>query len=181
MKPRAGTGSPMRSRWRSRPSAARSEMKRLSARVRAVWRVLGRSHQLETEMQEEMRFHVEREAERLVREPGLGAQEACRQAYVRFGGVEKFKEEGRDARGRQWLDAISLDTRLGVRMLVKYRGLTVIGGFAMAVAIAISATFFEVITELLSPSLPLEDGARVVALHYSSTNGGDVERRVLHD
>jgi hypothetical protein len=40
---------------------------------------------------------------------------------------------------RRWLDAILLDSRLGVRMLLKHRGLTVVGAFAMAVAIAVGA------------------------------------------
>lgn len=156
-------------------------MKRLPPLVRSAWRVLWRSHQLEADMQDEMRFHVEMEAERLVREHGLAPQEAHRQALVRFGGVEKYKEAGRDARGRQWLDAIALDTRLGVRMLVKYRGLTLVGGFAMAVAIAIGATGFEVISEMLTPALPFEDGERVVAVEYATANPGDAERRVLRD
>ena len=154
-------------------------MKRLWARLRPAWRVLWRSNQLEAEMQQEMRFHLEQEAARLMREHRLGPAEARRLAHVRFGGVEKHKEAARDARGRQWLDAISLDARLGVRMLLKYRGLTLVGGFAMAVAIAIGATFFEVITQVINPALPLADGGRVVALQYSSGDGP--ERRVLHD
>jgi hypothetical protein len=96
--------------------------------LRAVWRALFASHQLEAEMSEEMRFHVEMEAQRLSREHALVPQEAHRQAHLRFGGVEKYKEAARDARGRRWIDAIALDVRLGVRMLVKYRGLTLIGG-----------------------------------------------------
>ena len=128
-----------------------------------------------------MRFHVEMEAERLVREQVLDPQEARRQAHVRFGGLEKYKEQGRDTRGLQWVDAVSLDARLGVRMLVKHRWLTLVGGFAMAVAIAIGATFFEVMTEVLNPALPLEDGERVVALQYATPIPGSPERRVLHD
>ena len=101
--------------------------------------------------------------------------------HVRFGGVEKYKEAGRDARGRQWLDAISLDTRLGVRMLVKYRGLTLVGGFAMAVAIAIGATAFEAFGEMLDPALPLDDGERIVSVQYASADPGSRERAVLHE
>jgi putative ABC transport system permease protein len=154
---------------------------RMLARVRLAWRVLWRSRQLEAEMSDEMRFHVEMEAERLARVEGLDPQEARRQAYVRFGGVEKYKEAGRDARGRQWIDAISTDTRLGVRMLVKYRGLTLIGGFAMAVAIGVGATAFEALSEALTPALPFEQGERVVSLQYSSTNPANRQRHMLHD
>ena len=53
-------------------------MTRIQARVRAVWRV--RSDQLETEMQEEMRSHVEMETDRLMRDYGLDQDEARRQA-----------------------------------------------------------------------------------------------------
>jgi hypothetical protein len=60
------------------------------------------------------------------------------------------------ARGREWIDALSIDTRLGLRMLVKCRGLTVIGGFAMAVAVGIGATMFEALGEVLTQALPLE-------------------------
>ena len=156
-------------------------MKELWRRVRSACRVLWRSRQLDAEMQEEMRLHIAMEAERLVHEQGMGPREAHRQAHIRFGGLEKYKEQGRDERGRQWIDAISLDTRLGVRMLVKYRWLTLVGGFAMTVAIAIGAMFFEVMTEMLNPALPLEDGERVVALQYATAMPGSPERRVLHD
>jgi putative ABC transport system permease protein len=79
------------------------------------------------------------------------------------------------------IDAVALDARLGIRMLVKHRGLTLVGGFAMAVAIAIGATFFEVVTEVLNPALPMEDGERVVSLQYATDSPGNPERRVLHD
>jgi predicted permease len=56
-----------------------------------------------------------------------------------------------------------------------------VGGFAMAVAIAIGATFFEALTQVLDPALPLEDGHQVVGLQYATAVPGSPERRVLHD
>src|SRR5688572_32286138 len=85
------------------------------------WRALLRRGRLDEAMDEEMRFHIDMEDERLVQEQGLDRQEARRRAHVAFGGVEKYKEEGRDTRPLQWLDAMSLDARLGIRMLVKHR------------------------------------------------------------
>ena len=130
-------------------------------------------------MRDEMRLHIEMEAERL-RASGLDPREARRQAHVRFGGVEKFKEEGRDARGLAWLDSVSLDARLGIRMLAKHRWLTVVGGLAMAVAIALGASAFEVISVLLREDLPLPGGDRVVGIQYRSTSSARVDGRVLH-
>src|SRR4030095_2891669 len=101
------------------------------------------------------------EAERLVRALGLAPEEARRQAYVRFGSAERYKAETREARGLFRLDGVLLDARLGARMLVKHRWLTLVGGFAMTVAIAIGAMAFEVIGDLLNTSLPFPDGQRV--------------------
>lgn len=149
--------------------------------LRSTFRALARSRQLETKMQAEMRFHIEMEAERLQREEGLTAEEARRQAHVRFGGLENFKEQGRDARALPWINAISLDARLGVRMLVKYRWLTLVGGFAMAVAIATGAAFYEATSELMNPVLPLPDGGRIVAVRFATDSPGTAERHVLHE
>ena len=79
------------------------------------------------------------------------------------------------------LDAILLDSRFGIRMLVKHRGLTVIGAFAMAVAIAVGATLFEVFSELLHPSLPFAGGDRFIALQFVGSEAGSPVRRVIHD
>jgi hypothetical protein len=51
----------------------------------------------------------------------------------------------------------------------------------MAVAIAIVATGFELIAQVVNPALPVEAGERVVALKQTSTDGGNTERRVVHD
>ena len=138
--------------------------------VRSMWRALWRSDQLDAAMHDEMRFHIDMEAERLIRDLHLDEREARRLAHVAFGGVEKYKEEGRDTRGLRWMDAISLDVRLGARLLIKHRWLTLVGGFAMAMAIAVGATSFEVISEVLNPALPLEEGERVVALQYVTSS-----------
>ena len=59
-----------------------------------------------------------------------------------------------------------LDFKLGFRMLSRYPMLTVVGSLAMAVAIAVGAGTFEVITRVIAPSLPLPGGDRIVGLKY---------------
>ena len=152
----------------------------IGRRLRSVWRALRRSKQLDADMQEEMRLHIQMEAERLRRVEGLDPQEARRRAHVSFGGVEKYKEEGREARGFSWLDSLSLDARLGVRMLAKHRWLTLVGGVAMAVAIAIGASAFIIIGVLLDPALPLPQGDRIVTVKYERTSTGRADQHVLH-
>ena len=83
-----------------------------------------------------MRFHVEMHAERLAKERHLDPAEARRQAYVAFGGVEKWKEAGHDTRGYAMdRHGIAWTARIGLRMLVKHRSLTIIGAFTMTVTI----------------------------------------------
>ena len=62
-------------------------------RARWIWRALLRPDQLDAAMHEEMRFHIEMEAERLVREHGLDRDEARRKAHVAFGGVENSRRK----------------------------------------------------------------------------------------
>src|ERR671930_564567 len=81
--------------------------------------------------------------------------------------------------GLRWLDAIRQDARFGVRMLVKYRGMTIIGAFAMAVAIAVGATTFAAISAMLDPALPFPEGGRVVALNLVDSSTGLPERQVI--
>ena len=131
-------------------------MNSLFARARSFWRGLRRPDQVWAEMDEEMRFHLEMEAERLQRERGLDPVEARRQAAVAFGGVDRYKEAGRDARGLGWLSGLPLDLKLGGRMLVKYPGLTIVGGLAMAFAIWVGAVVFEMVTLIVSDAWRLE-------------------------
>ena len=151
------------------------------ARLRALWRGVARPTQLDAEMDEEMKFHVEMEVDRLIRERRLDPVEARRQAYVAFGGVEKWKEEGRDVRALQWIDHISLDCKLGIRMLIKHPSLTLIGVFSMTVAIAIGATAFELISQFLQRSLPFENGERIVSVEFATERASVPEKAGIHE
>jgi hypothetical protein len=107
---------------------------RVVARARSLWRGLSRRSTVEAEVDEEFRIHLEMRAEDLVR-AGLSPEEARRRARIEFGGVERYKDEGRAARGLEVFDELRfswLDVRLGARMLVRYPGLTVVGVFALA-------------------------------------------------
>jgi predicted permease len=156
-------------------------MKTLFARVRSLWRGLWRPDQLWAEMDEEMRFHVDMEAERLQRERGLDPAEARRRAAAAFGGVEKYREAGRDARGLAWLGGLALDLKLGGRMLAKHPGLTAVGGLAIAFAIWVGVVVFEIVMLIVSPTLPLPEGDRIVQLRNWDVQASEPEPRALHD
>ena len=156
-------------------------VRRTARRLAVYWHILSRRDRVTSEMDEEMRFHVEMQTERLMKEHGLPVEEARRRALVNFGGVEKFKAAGQDVYGLRWLDALGLDLKLGGRMLVKYPGLTVVGGLAMAFAICVGTVIFQVLALLLAPSLPLPAGDRIVEIRNRDVVANNDEPRALYD
>ena len=73
------------------------------------------------------------------------------------------------------------DYKLGLRMLLKYPGLTLAGGLALAVAIGIGAGWYELAGHLLSPTIPLPEGDRLVLIETQNTLTNEAERRVARD
>ena len=74
-----------------------------------------------------------------------------------------------------------LDFKVGLRMLARYPGLTLVGTVAMAVAIALGTTYFEALNKGLNPRLPIPDGDRVVSIHNWDANEFQPEVRSLHE
>ena len=116
----------------------------------------------EAELDEELRFHLEHETARLMREAGLGPREARRQARVDFGGVERFKEEVREARGIRVLDDLGKDVRYGARGLAKNRAFTAVAVISLALGIGVNTAVFSVVDAMLLHPFPYDDPDRLV-------------------
>ncbi|HZD05302.1 MAG TPA: permease prefix domain 1-containing protein, partial [Longimicrobiales bacterium] len=156
----------------------------LGARVRSLWRGIRHRSEVESEMEAEFLHHLELRTEHLMRE-GLSRREAARRARLEFGNVEAVKAEARAARGLRLLDRIGvswLDVKLGVRMLLKYPGLSVVSVAGMAVAIAFGGGWFGFLSAVADTDLPLDEGDRIVALQNTDArNPGNPDRQILHD
>lgn len=74
-----------------------------------------------------------------------------------------------------------LDFKLGLRMLIKSPGLTLAGGLGIAVAIGVCAGFFAFLYAWAYPSLPLDEGDRIVGLQNVDIERNTAERHSLHD
>src|SRR5688572_4311457 len=117
--------------------------------LRAV--ILRRS--LEREMREEMDAHLERATERLIAR-GMAPGEARLAARREFGNVSWMREEGRRARGSEWIGTVVADARHAVRQFTRTRLTTGTILLVLALGIGANTTLFTVLHALATQPAP---------------------------
>jgi hypothetical protein len=131
--------------------------KTISHRIRSLFR----KDAVEQELDQELRFHVERQiAENIA--AGIPAEEARRAAMREFGGVEKVKEECRDERRVNRLETLAADLRFGLRTLRKSPGFAVLSVLTLALGIGANTAVFSMVNALLLHPYKFHDLDRLV-------------------
>jgi len=122
----------------------------LSLRLRSLFR----RKNVEAELDDELRFHLENQVSKLV-QSGLAPAEAQRRARLEFGGMEQLKEEHRDARGVNFIETLFLDIRYGFRILGRTPVITSVAILSLALGIGANTAIFSLIDTVMLRMLPV--------------------------
>ena len=138
----------------------------LRLRLRALWS----GRRAEAELDEEMRYHFERQIQMYL-ESGLSRREALERARREFGGLEQHKEECRDATGVRWLAEFGRDVVYGWRNLRRSPGFTAVAALSLALGIGANAALFSLINALVLRPLPVEKPGELVEVSLNGPFG----------
>lgn len=130
-------------------------------------RALFRRNVVERELDDELRFHLEQEVAKHVRS-GLPPDEARRRARASFGGVERIKDDARDARGLVIVDTMMQDLRYAIRGLAARPMFTAGIIVTLALGIGANATMFGIVDRLLFRAPAMMQDADAVHRIYAS-------------
>ena len=111
--------------------------------VRFRFRALFRRRELERELDDEVRFHLELETDKLVTQ-GLPRAEAMRRARLAFGSVEGIKEDSRGVRGISVVDIVMQDVQYALRGIRRRPAFSAAVILTLALGIGANATMFAV-------------------------------------
>jgi predicted permease len=135
-----------------------------------MWRRMRRSR-FEREMDEEFAFHLRSRIEEHVRR-GSTPDEAERRARLEFGGVDKHKEQVRDARPLALLDDLVRDLTYAWRSLRRTPVFAATAVLAIGLGVAVNAGLVTLVYSLVLRPLPVKDPSTIRNVFMSTRGGG---------
>jgi len=124
-------------------------------------RRLVRKSRAESELDEELHFHLDRQIAGSVA-AGLNPEEARRRAKLEFGDIERVKEEVRDTGWETHMDNLLRDFRYALRNFRKDRQFTLVAVFALAIGIGGPTVVFSAFYNLVFNAFAAKDSSRLV-------------------
>jgi len=132
---------------------------------------LRRRGEVESGLDEEIQFHIERQTEKNLR-AGMAADEARRHALLEFGGVERAREHTRDEFRFLAVEDFGRDVRYSGRALWRARGFTVAAILTLALGIGATTAMFSVVNGVLLQPLPYPHQDRLIEVMHEAPGVG---------
>ena len=146
-----------------------------------MWKLLnllpGRRRRMEQDLERELRYHIDRRVDDLLRR-GLSEADARRQTALEFGGVLQVREDVEDAWVWRWLANGRRDLQYAARLLRRNPVFAATALLSIALGIAASTAVFSLIDQVLLRRLPVREPD---ALVYFNWKGGTLSSNYGYD
>ena len=141
-------------------------------------RTLMRHTATENELDDELRFHLERETEKYVKS-GMSGAEAVRRVRLEFGGLDQVKNECREARGVSFVETLVQDLHYTARTLLRSPAFAACAVLTLALGIGANTAIFSVLNTVLLNPLPYPNPEELLAgrPNDSLPNLEDIQRQ----
>ena len=134
-------------------------------------RALFHSRKMDAEVDEELRYHLEREAEKY-RRTGVAPEDAMRRARMALGGIPQVEQQCREGRGTRFIEDLLQDLHYAIRSFAKSPGLSLLIVISLAIGIGANTAIFSLTSALLLKPLPYPDSDRLAILWLRSPGIG---------
>jgi predicted permease len=140
-------------------------------RLRSLFRVLARRRDFESDMSDELRFHIEQYTDELVRS-GMSREKAARQIRMELGSPTNIKADCREAFDLHLFDELRRELSYAARLLRKTPAFTATALLTLAVCLGANLTIFAVIDSVLLRPLPFPEPDRLMMIFNTYPKAG---------